>query len=436
MKSLTSSVKLKPTTIYNTKTGEQVALGDFLVNVRRLVSYVQVTAQEFLDRDFNSIVTACDDYKKISPAEFARQKGINISGSDMPQEILGKSRINKLIGHAVISTVTSYSKNPNPKKQRPRIGPTANLGAVDKQLASLSIEDNVLTLLFKCWDTEYLLEFNIPDYFMRKNIIKWSLPLILKHKDIFLFQFSILENPSSPSVGNLIAGVDLGRAVPYTVAVINPLGSVVARYTSGGMVNRINQKRERLIVEKKFILNKIDSYKKLGLNYTALKNEDQYKRDKIASLAKTLANQLAADLTEKLEIHKLSALHVEDLSWVTGPKYGSRWNHSQQQASISHSLARQSVKVKKVDPRNTSKQCHSCHTLISYKRNTRSVYCSDCKTNLDRDFNAAINIAKDINKNRCSVAQRTIGDNCSSQEQVIEKISLNSMVPDTNVLNL
>jgi putative transposase len=47
--------------------------------------------------------------------------------------------------------------------------------------------------------------------------------------------------------------------------------------------------------------------------------------------------------------------------------------------------------VTKVDPRNTSKLCSTCGTLVDKDLSARVPHCS-CGLSLDRDVNAAINI--------------------------------------------
>lgn len=73
----------------------------------------------------------------------------------------------------------------------------------------------------------------------------------------------------------------------------------------------------------------------------------------------------------------------------------SRWSHSQQQEAIIHATSRIGYRTKKVSAKNTSQSCHGCKARITHRKN-RTVWCGVCKTVLDRDFNAAMNIAKFI----------------------------------------
>ena len=267
-------------------------------------------------------------------------------------------------------------------------------------MVSLQLEGNQLVLSFKCWTSEYELHFDLPPYLETRNIIKYSLPTVRLDKvKGWVFNFSMQEQPKERLAGKHAAGVDLGRVEPYTLTVVNNDGNRVAHYTTGGRLKRLNLKRERLLVEKKHIAAKAKQYEALGLNPTVLWNEYGFKRDKITVLGNVIAQQVGAEVTNKLVKHNVSILNVEDLRWAVGQKYGSRWNHSKQQIAITHSLAREGLRVRKVNPRNTSQDCHKCGTQITHNSKKRTVWCVECKTILDRDFNAAMNIARDKNKN-------------------------------------
>ena len=84
----------------------------------------------------------------------------------------------------------------------------------------------------------------------------------------------------------------------------------------------------------------------------------------------------------------------------------SRWTHSKDQTAITHKLTRTGHKVRKVNPRDTSQLCNKCGTKIIHKKGTRQVVCSACSIVLDRDVNAAINIAA-----RSPQFKRNLGNN-------------------------
>lgn len=367
------------------------------------------------------LCTEINETPRIGSANsFARQRNYRSNSQTLPAEIKAKSRINELILHKLVSETTSYVRNPNPRKQLPSFGSKINLGAVDSQMATISINANIISLVWKCWDKEYLLEFTVPEYALKRNIIKWSLPTVEVQNGESVFIFTIRERPKSREIGKGSAGIDLGRIKPYVLAVINDKGNRVAHYETSGRLTQLNKKRERLLVEKKHILAKAKQYEALGLDPTILWTELGFKRDKITLLGNVIAQQIGSEVTKKLVKHNVNTLNVEDLRWAVGKKYGSRWTHSKQQTAITHALAREGIKTRKVNPKNTSQSCHKCGTAITHNSKKRTVWCVECKTSFDRDFKAAMNIANKAK--HYPIGNRTIGDSYSSPEQVIDLV--------------
>lgn len=126
---------------------------------------------------------------------------------------------------------------------------------------------------------------------------------------------------------------------------------------------------------------------------------------------------------------------VENLSWVHGPKYGSKWTHSKTQDNIEHASKRRGIKLKKVNPKNTSQLCHVCGSTIVHNSRTRVAKCVNCQSSFDRDFNAAMNIVGKIKSYYCPNRERRIGDDCRGNAQVIgEEFSHNSGVGESSIL--
>lgn len=415
---------LRPVNVTNLTTGEVSNTSEFDEQVLCLIRFVQSSVREYYQDSANQY----DLHEKLlanpprfAPAEWARQNGYLLP-SRLGREVKAQSRIQKLYQHKLITEVSSYVFNPNPRKQSPSFSPKINLGAVDKQMASLSFENGILSLRFKAWHYEYLIDFMVPKYVLGRDIHKWSLPTIEVIKGKPCYIFSIEETPATrTNKPTQTAGLDLGRIEPYTLAITNQKGDRIAHYTTSGRVKQLAHKRERLLKEKSFILKKSNHYQALGLDNSILVREASYKAGKAHKLAQVIAQQVSADITKKLIKHDLNLLAVEDLSWVHGAKYGSKWNHSQTQRKLEHSLAREGVKTKKVNPRNTSQTCHKCGSHITHNTRKRTVHCSDCTLVLDRDLNASLNIAQQLIKNRVPNRQSRIGNNYSPTRQIIEK---------------
>ncbi len=390
---------LKPNLIINTLTGEIITQTELDNDLEQLVTQIVTTSETYYNTNKTIIDQALTTYTGYpQPESYARSQGWKLS-MGLPREVKAKSRVERLASYHMVQTVSSHILNQDPHKQAPSFSKTINLGAVDNQMVSLQLEGNQLVLNFKCWTSEYELHFNLPPYLAERNIIKYSLPIIrLDKMRGWVFNFSVQEQPKTRDIGTHAAGVDLGRVEPYAMAIVNGEGNCVAHYVTGGRLKRLNLKRERLIVEKKHILTKAKQYEALGLDPTILWSEYGHKRAKITILGNVVAQEVGAEVTRKLIKHKVSLLNVEDLRWATGAKYGSRWNHSAQQVAITHSLAREGLRVRKVNPRNTSQECHKCGARVVHDSKRRTVWCVKCKAGFDRDFNAAMNIARNKNK--------------------------------------
>lgn len=417
---LTSAVgPLKPHAIWDTKTGEQVPPHILEANIEALCSFVQTETKRLFENDPEQVIGTAANLKG-SANSYGRQQGYASAYKTLPREVLAKSRLNELVLYKLMSETASYAKNPNPTKQYPTFPKTVNLGAINKQMASLSRDGNTLTLLWKCWTGEYLIDFIIPDYVVKRNIAKYSLPLIRWTAKGYDFIFSVQEAIPTLAPSALSAGVDLGRVEPYTLAVTNQKGSRVAHYTATGRLSQLARQREDILNHKRNILVKSKQYEALGLSTETLMTEKDRLATKAKVMGKVLAQQVGAEIAKKLRNHALNTLNVENLAWVHGAKYGSKWNHSVQQEAITHTVTRSGIRVRKVNPKNSSQLCHGCGTVLTHSG--RRVRCATCQSNLDRDYNAAMNIATQYHLEKhypSLVINGLAGDNCSPIGQVI-----------------
>ena len=433
-KKIISSISgLKPYQIVNTNTGE-ISETQADKNVRTLLDYVQQETIIMYDNYYEQFVTDVENAEKIGSANsFGRKHGYMSNYKTLPRDVKAKSRVNELILHKFVSETLSYVNNPNLLKQAPSFNKKINLGAVDKQMAKLFLEGNTLILQWKVWFNEYEFYFQLPDYVFKKNIIKFSLPTVrLNKQNELIFNFSVQESVVPNIFDKQYAGIDLGRVEPYVMSVINKDGGIAAQYGASGRLKLLNNKRERLLKQSSQLFKKAKQYRALGLIEKAdvLDNERKFVRAAASRLVSPISWQAASEVSKKLAKHEVSVLGLEELGWAVGEKYGSKWAFARAQDAIEHSLARGGVKVRKVKARNTSQVCHKCGVGIVHDDKKRTVFCGDCKTTLDRDLNASLNIVKRVVKSypvRCS----RNGDSCSSKEQAIEnKISHKSVASE------
>lgn len=414
---ISSTHGLRPLTTINLSTGEVLSPDQADQAIITLIHYVQREARRLYEENGEQIHQEVRESGRIvSPHSWGRSHYCS-SVKSLSREVRAKSRINELVLHKLVSTVLSYERNPNPRKNFPGYSPKIELGAIDKQMCSLSYDPQSrhIFLEWKCWDQHLLIEFWLPPNFQTKNIKKWCLPTVTLEQGVPHYRFSVEEN-CEPTITTPteIAGVDLGIVEPFTLVVLNKRGKLSAKYRSTRGLQKSFEKRSRLLAQKNHVHQKLLSYEALGLDGTVLIREKNRLGEKIARLGSAQAGIVGHEIAHKLKKHALNTVVLENLSWVHGTRYGSKWNHSAQQASITHSLQRNGIRTKKVSPKNTSQDCSRCGAKITHNPRQRTIHCSDCSLILDRDYNAAINITK-----RCPDYTSMLGDNYSPLGQVM-----------------
>jgi transposase len=258
-------------------------------------------------------------------------------------------------------------------------------------MATLTRAEDRLSLTWKVWDRELIFDFIIPPFILKRDVVKWSLPTVSANG----FNYSYQETPAT-NAGYNTAGVDLGRAVLFTMAVTGTNNTYVKHVPSPRLAS-LNLKRERLLKEKKSTLTKLNAYKTLNMETVILGLQVKRLTGKARQIGVELTAKSAREITNLALKNKVKILHIENLKWATGSKYGSKWNHGAQQEALTHQLTRTGIRVKTVNPRNTSQMCHKCGEKVTHNTRTRVATCPSCKQKLDRDFNAAVNILKDVN---------------------------------------
>lgn len=387
---ITSAIpRLSPTLITNKVTGEIVSWEDYLnESLSPFLDWSLAETQRLYEQDTKKAHELAGNLTG-SANSFARQNGYKVDYSTLPRGVKAKSRIAEIVYHKLMSETAAYEKNPNPKKQLHGFSRTVNLGAVNKQMASLEREGNELILTWACWENEYEYRFTLPHYVQSRDITKFSLPTVNAKGFIFSYQ----ESPT-PVKNKKIAGLDLGRVEPFTMVVMSPNKAVLAEHKATKQLRATNLKRERILREVRDTRNKAEAREDLGLESEVLREQVRNLRAKAKRLSVSISASAGSQVASIMKRHEVSLLRLEDLSWANGKKYGSKWAHSQAGKNITHATQRAGSRVEKVDPCGTSQHCHACKTKITHNTKTRTVWCGECKSRLDRDYNAAMNIAK------------------------------------------
>lgn len=325
---------------------------------------------------------------------FLRDSGADSTMTPIEDSLVGNLR--ELVEFKIISEASSWVRNPNPHKRPFRFNQNLDLSATGNQLSKIhySPSENTVLLQLRALTERLNIEVRLPEYLKTRQISKLSKPRLRWNGAEYVFDFTVFER-IEPSEGNLIAGVDLGKVKPYSAAVISSKGSRIASFEASRGLTKSWKKYEELGRHLSQLSTKIQSKESLGLDVENLRLEQSYIRAKRSRLHAELSKQQAAELARKLSALPIKLVRVEDLSWLAGSKgksgRGGYWSYSRQQADLNHALSRKGILLQKKSPRDSSQKCSKCGELLKHRG--RTVWCGICKSFLDRDFNAAMNMA-------------------------------------------
>lgn len=407
---------LFPEHIIDAKTGELIEETQYHNTLTKLTNFVREQSELLWLEHKDSLEEELEKITATSPAEVGRQVGLVAELGKLPEDVKAKSRIERLIRYQTITSAKSYFNSDVETKEEPSFSPYLNLGAVDAQMGKIIINDNRIELSFKCWDREFLLFFKIPNYVLSRNLVKITLPIIKPFGNDWGFIFTAEEKSNTPVINDkYVMGVDLGRIEPYTLAVVNSkTGRMVAQYTASNQLRILVDKKNRLNQELGYLYNKSETYEKLKLPVKELLEKERVlTRVKRNRLTNKISWLIATEIDRVAQKFSPRYVALENLAWVNAQHGSSGWSHSKDQTAITHKLTRNGIPTKKVNPKNTSQNCHKCGNKITHHPGKRLIVCTNCTITIDRDTNAAINIA------HRPLPKRSQGNNCTVITEVI-----------------
>ena len=149
---------------------------------------------------------------------------------------------------------------------------------------------------------------------------------------------------------------------------------------------------------------KMQSKKRSHKRFKHRRNEkDQWR--KIKKIHKELIAQIATRTVAMINYFNVSLFVLENLKWsrhsarnVSGyylTTWQVHWFFAQIQDMIEAMCTRLGIKVQKVSPRDSSKECHKCGVIGTRKGKTFTCRSKSCKLyRVDSDLNAARNLVK------------------------------------------
>ena len=286
---------------------------------------------------------------------------------------------NKRISQGWTRTVRSF----RPEEIKPKI----SLSAVDNQYFKFinnPLEDNTHTLIIELvikgeW---YQLHFNF-------NQDRFTDAMKINRPDITLdddnnprFHFSVEYAYTYGDISSrYITAVDVGVTEYATVVVWDTKEHCIVHSTI------LSQRTHAL----RNSIQRSDN-QKIGLINLGRYEEAADHRNANIGKKKTLAILAAQEIADIAYSWDNSVIVVEDLSFVKNTMQYGRWNRGELIKWIKHYAELNGSRMFKVDPRNTSQECHVCHEKVTHPVWKES-YC-DMHGVMDRDINAAANIAQ------------------------------------------
>ena len=245
---------------------------------------------------------------------------------------------------------------------------------------------------------------------------KVTLPLVKIENNQPVFIFTVAtDNPVVQFSGDYVVGVDVGINNYATVAVINSsTGQVVYETSLSQRVHslwnsvRASERQVRALREKaKPILYDRPARR-------AALEEAQLHREAASRKKRELAILAAQEIAYLSHFFDNAVVAVEDLSWVENTMQNGRWNRGELVKWLTHYVGQNGGWVVSVNAANTSQICHECGSKVTHPEHKVSD-CPKCGS-LDRDVNAAANIAARAVKN-VATAREKRGNNSKLQEQ-------------------
>lgn len=258
--------------------------------------------------------------------------------------------------------------------------------------------------------------FSIPEYVIDYDIDKFCLPTVQYDPDTGKVSFflpvqenlSYRINDKNCHQKVIVGGYDLGRVKPFVLTVMTDTGKVIARRQPSARLRDINDKRERILAEKKVLVGKIRAYDELGIRpdkYDVYVEEIECLGAKAKALGREVALLTGAEIAGLCEFHGVDVVAGETLNWVNDVHGSSRWVHGMMQESIAHAVRRSHVKHFTVSARDTSRTCPKCSSKkVRYDSGSRVITCDDCGYSGDRDDIGSENVT--IRRAKVQLRQR------------------------------
>jgi len=225
----------------------------------------------------------------------------------------------------------------------------------------------------------------VPSYFGKyKELDKGRLQIVKKEEG--WYAYVSVEYPIKEQIEpNGILGVDLG--IRQIAVVSDPKGKVNEFYGSELLSRRkeLGQRWKALQEQKSGNNNKYQALKQVS------GKETQFMQDINHKIAKNIVEK-AKHYNHSIAVENLKGLREGEASQSLKEML-HRWRYRDLCDKIEYKAEAEGIPVNYIDPRNTSKICSKCGSKNKIGA-AKQYECSNCGVELNRDLNAARNIAE------------------------------------------
>lgn len=220
----------------------------------------------------------------------------------------------------------------------------------------------------------------------------------IKNNDIFFNLVFDIDEKIPELDEKVVVGIDVG------------IKNVLVGTTNDNSLDRINpksyswkdiQKLRDDNYQQKRKAQMLSKYVKGGRgrnNKMKLLNKIADKEKRIFDYLNHVYSREAVDFAIK---HKAAYIHMERLKGIhdrlQNDYIRKRWSYFDLQTKIEQKAKKYGIKVRYVEAKNTSRTCRHCGRINEDLKLTDRIWVCECGKEIDRDFNAAKNIANSVN---------------------------------------
>lgn len=275
---------------------------------------------------------------------------------------------------------------------RPSSDGVLNFWATDTHYSKVTRTGNDLFFTLKLANIGLVtLKFKLPNKtrFMGDKTTRPNIYLDKKGGVRFGFTIEKELPKSTKTVSTNVLGVDLGLVEPFVGTVLFGDGTHSSPYFANRRTNTYKNKISTLkeLGNKLWLKENLNEARGHSHKSAILRTERLRVRSKISRLKVEQSHALANRIIQITEHHN-ALINLENLNWVPN----STWDQARQQEMIEDKARARAIRVRKINPKNTSNKCNRCGTTV--KHSTRAAHCTPCNKTTNRDILASRNIAQ------------------------------------------